>query len=651
MLFQPGRGVLIGLGIAFGVPFLSGLLISLGLLLGFISGSQPLTIRLVAALFEIAALTALITVGERRRLGSVGIRPPTMDDLRYGLGVAAVCAILAILVPAAFELTASPIYGPIRARLAALFPPNVLALYRGTFWLALTTIATASIAQELAMRGFVASRIRTLTGNVVVAGAAALAVSLLANLPLWGLAYTVEVAPIEAILVALFLWKRRLLPCIVANFAVGTLLLVLASGAGSAPSRRNSPATNLEPQQQQAIDKLDRALESKFGLADPFVQHATEDAKRGDYEKAVGEMDKAVAAQPKAPALWAYRGDLYSAQNRHDAAIADYSKAISLASDAPGLYLRRANEYVKAGQDVPAHRDFAKAIDLAEDDPLAYIDRSALYVREDRYEEALRDINSAIKLQPNTGNFLLRRAKVFELMHRYDDAIGDCSRIIGLDSSRAEGYACRAQEELVKGDAPAAIADLGEVLKRAPGDAISLFNRADLEVQTQQWSAARADMVALSSTNSLDPESEDWCAYQLATSVHSELRDGKAAIALATRACEATGWGNVKYLETLAAAYAETGDFQQAIKWAQHAIEVARTTDPDPAVKNLLRWELTDRYEKGLPFRADDTGRIVSRPSGRTVLAIIATGLALIGLVTVIVLSGRLLLRLRRGTA
>jgi tetratricopeptide (TPR) repeat protein len=236
-------------------------------------------------------------------------------------------------------------------------------------------------------------------------------------------------------------------------------------------------------------------------------------------------------------------------------------------------------------------------------------------------------------------------------MHRYDDAIGDCSRIIGLDSSRAEGYACRAQEELVKGDAPAAIADLGEVLKRAPGDAISLFNRADLEVQTQQWSAARADMVALSSTNSLDPESEDWCAYQLATSVHSELRDGKAAIALATRACEATGWGNVKYLETLAAAYAETGDFQQAIKWAQHAIEVARTTDPDPAVKNLLRWELTDRYEKGLPFRADDTGRIVSRPSGRTVLAIIATGLALIGLVTVIVLSGRLLLRLRRGTA
>jgi tetratricopeptide (TPR) repeat protein len=177
-----------------------------------------------------------------------------------------------------------------------------------------------------------------------------------------------------------------------------------------------------------------------------------------------------------------------------------------------------------------------------------------------------------------------------------------------------------------------------------PDDPGQLYDRADMEFQIHDWKAARADMIALSKARPLEPDSEDWCAHQLATSTHPELRDGKAAVALATRACEATGWKNSTFLETLASAYAEAGDFQQAIKWGQRAIEVARTDNP--AAESLLRWQLTERYQKGLPFRLDDNSNIVpSRSRGRMIVAIIATGLALIGLVTVIVLLARFLLR------
>jgi hypothetical protein len=41
---------------------------------------------------------------------------------------------------------------------------------------------------------------------------------------------------------------------------------------------------------------------------------------------------------------------------------------------------------------------------------------------------------------------------------------------------------------------------------------------------------------------------------------------------LATKACEMTGWKNYKYLETLAAAYARTGDFKHATEWEQRAM-------------------------------------------------------------------------------
>ena len=61
-------------------------------------------------------------------------------------------------------------------------------------------------------------------------------------------------------------------------------------------------------------------------------------------------------------------------------------------------------------------------------------------------------------------------------------------------------------------------------------------------------------------------------AWLLATSPDPEVRDGPRALQLAQQAVGTTGGENVGFLDTLAAAHAEVGDFERAVQIAARVV-------------------------------------------------------------------------------
>jgi tetratricopeptide (TPR) repeat protein len=90
-------------------------------------------------------------------------------------------------------------------------------------------------------------------------------------------------------------------------------------------------------------------------------------------------------------------------------------------------------------------------------------------------------------------------------------------------------------------------------------------------------------------------------AWLLATGSNPSLRNGARAVQFAQQADELSGGTNALVLRTLAAAYAEAGQFGRAIKSAQAAMQLGQSQGNDSLTAELQQ-EIA-LYDLGLPYR------------------------------------------------
>ena len=384
----------------------------------------------------------------------------------------------------------------------------------------------------------------------------------------------------------------------------------------------------LQSNLKAAMHELDEAIKLDPRNLSVLLLRAT---LQEDAAKKAADFDEAVRIAPKSGLAWRSRGLYLADQDKNPQALADFDKAIEVEPKEVANYEAKSALLAKMKKYDEALATIDKAGDLIPKSIYLLMQRARIRIQQTDYKAALAELNRAFELEPDNAGLLLLRSGVYQELGDKDKALADAERAYSLepDSNTVIRFRAMLLADLKKFDE--AIESLEKLRQAEPKDTLTLLQLAAvyssmhktdkalelyaaiLAEEPDSWMALRgrgdlylnvgkhAEAIAdFNKANKIKPKDSgilNNLAWVLATSPDAKLRDGKRAVALATEACELTDYRMPHILSTLGAAYAETGDFQTAIKWVTKGLESANEEQ-----KKSLNKEL-DSYKAGRPVR------------------------------------------------
>ncbi len=286
-------------------------------------------------------------------------------------------------------------------------------------------------------------------------------------------------------------------------------------------------------------------------------------------------LDKLIKETPQDPWNYSTRALVWHFKEDKQQEIADLSMAIRLGIKSPSVLINRGVAYATTGEMDKAIADYDKAIEQGFDNHSVYMNRAVAYLSKGESKQAAEDFTRVIDAQPDSLFAYLQRGMAWQQEQLWDQAIADFTKVLELDPKHTQALSSRGFTHFLAGQPAKAVEDFTGVIKLNPKSALAYNNRGYNRQMIGQFAEAVADFdkaAELEPKYALAYQNKAWL---LATCPDDKIRDGKTAVAAATKAGELREWKAITDIKSLAAAYAEVGDFDKAVQWQQKAVDMA----------------------------------------------------------------------------
>ena len=166
------------------------------------------------------------------------------------------------------------------------------------------------------------------------------------------------------------------------------------------------------------------------------------------------------------------------------------------------------------------------------------------------FDGAYQKLDAALQADPKFWQAIYLRAELHFQQHRYESTEQDCAEILRIKPDQVVAALLRAQADTKLGREDECLRELDQVISKG--------NKKDLIPLVTAY---------------------EMRAWLRATSRDPSIRNGKQALTDAKQACKLSHNNDSQSLDTLAAAYAEVGDFEAAVEAEDRAINAQLVSD------------------------------------------------------------------------
>jgi tetratricopeptide (TPR) repeat protein len=289
-----------------------------------------------------------------------------------------------------------------------------------------------------------------------------------------------------------------------------------------------------------------------------------------------------------------------------DAVLADYlTKLEAWVLHRRGeAYVKQAAEASTAGNvaesrrlDGQAMQDFHEAVRLDPQRWKSYHHRGVCYALAGKFEQALSDFTKTVELRPTYASAWFNRGEIHYELGQFTEALADYDAAIRLQPEDAGYYTSRGHAHFQVRHFDEALADYHHAVQLDPQNPERLVYRGEAFRSLGRWAEAATDFRHAVNLDARFGRALQSAAWLMATCPDAKYRHPELAVRAARKAIEIDGEDDYIYLDTLAAALANQGQFEDAQRTVRRAIRLA---PPENAVPLQQRFAL---YRSSKPFR------------------------------------------------